>query len=266
MPNEQKRQEKNLPDIQALQDDRNVPLDKVGVKGLRLPITVLDKKNGTQKTIATVNMYVNLPHNFRGTHLSRFSEILNEYRDLDWIDRTGEILKKIRETLNADEAHIEIEFDYFIEKKAPVSAQTSLMSYVCRFMSSYQKKEDLILSVSVPVNTLCPCSKEISEFGAHNQRCTVTVDIRYKDFVWIEDIIELVESSASGGLYSILKRPDEKYVTEHAYSNPRFVEDVVREVAVKLDSVDDIVWYHVEAESMESIHNHNAYASVEKSK
>ncbi len=255
-----------LPDIQSLHDDRNIPLDKVGVKGLRLPINVLDKKNGTQRTVATVNMYVNLPHDFRGTHLSRFAEILNKYRNTDWIDKTGEILRKIRETLDAEEAHIEIEFEYFIEKAAPVSEQTSLMSYDCRFMSSYQKKEDFILSVSVPVNTLCPCSKEISEFGAHNQRCTVSVDIRYKNIVWIEDIIELVESSASGGLYSILKRPDEKYVTEHMYSNPRFVEDVVREVAVKLDVVDDVVWYRVEAESMESIHSHNAYASVEKTK
>ncbi|MFC1537785.1 GTP cyclohydrolase FolE2 [Candidatus Latescibacterota bacterium] len=257
---------KHLPDIQALHDDRNIPLDRVGVKGLRLPIIVLDKKMGTQKTIATVNMYVNLPHNFRGTHLSRFSEILNEYRDIDWIDRTGEILRKIRDNLDADEAHIEIEFEYFIEKEAPVSEQTSLMSYICRFTSSYQKKEDFILSVTVPVNTLCPCSKEISEFGAHNQRCNVTVQIRYKDFVWIEDIIELVESSASGGLFSILKRPDEKFVTEHAYSNPRFVEDVVREVALKLDRVDDVTWYSVEAESQESIHNHNAFASVEKAK
>ncbi|MFC1542005.1 GTP cyclohydrolase FolE2 [Candidatus Latescibacterota bacterium] len=258
--------QKHLPDIQALSDDRNIPLDRVGVKGLRLPIIVLDKNKGTQKTIASVNMYVNLPHNFRGTHLSRFSEILNEYRDIDWIDRTGEILRKIRDNLDADEAHIEIEFEYFIEKEAPVSEQTSLMSYICHFTSSYQKKEDFILSVTVPVNTLCPCSKEISEFGAHNQRCNVTVLVRYKDFVWIEDIIELVESSASGGLFSILKRPDEKFVTEHAYSNPRFVEDVVREVALKLDKVDEVRWYRVEAESQESIHNHNAFASVEKTK
>lgn len=258
--------DEDLPDIQSLPDDRNIPLDRVGVKGLRWPITVLDKKNGTQKTIATVSMYVNLPHNFRATHLSRFLEILNNYHDTDWIDQTGEILEKIRSSLNADEAHMEIEFEYFIEKEAPVSEQPSLMSYNCRFVSSFQKSEDFILGVTVPVNTLCPCSKEISEFGAHNQRCNVTVQVRYSSIIWIEDIIELVESSASGGLFSILKRSDEKYMTEHAYTNPRFVEDVVREIAIKLNRMDNVTWYCIEAESQESIHNHNAYACVEKSK
>ncbi|MBT4485700.1 MAG: GTP cyclohydrolase I FolE2, partial [Candidatus Latescibacteria bacterium] len=187
-------------------------------------------------------------------------------RDTEWIDRTGEILEKIRTSLEADEAHMEVEFPYFIEKKAPVSGQPSLMSYDCRFFASYQNGEDFILSVSVPVLTMCPCSKEISDYGAHNQRCTVTVQVRYNDFVWIEELIELAESSASGDLYSILKRPDEKYVTEHAYDNPMFVEDVVREVAHKLNEMDRITWYIVEADSQESIHNHNAYASVEKKK
>ncbi|MFC1693674.1 GTP cyclohydrolase FolE2 [Candidatus Latescibacterota bacterium] len=257
---------KNLPDIQSLPDDRNIPLDRAGVKGIRWPITILDRKNGKQTTVATINMYVNLPHNFRGTHLSRFVEILNEYRDCEWIDRTGEILRTIRESLNADEAHMEIEFPYFIEKTAPVSKQPSLMSYTCRFLASYQNGEDIVLGVSVPVITLCPCSKEMSDYGAHNQRCVVTVNVRYDDFVWIEELIDLIESSASGGLYSILKRPDEKYVTEHAYDNPMFVEDIVREVACKLDDMGRITWYVVEADSQESIHNHNAYARVEKKK
>lgn len=258
--------DKNLPDIQSLPDNRNVPLDRVGVKGLRWPITVLDKKSGTQNTIATVNMFVNLPHNFRGTHLSRFIEVLNSYRETDWIDKTGEILKNIRDSLNADEAHMEIEFEYFIEKEAPVSEQPSLMAYHCRFMASFQKREDFILGVTVPVNILCPCSKEISDFGAHNQRCNVTVQVRYNSIVWIEDLVELVESSASGGLYSILKRPDEKYVTEHAYIHPKFVEDIAREIALKLDRMKNVTWYCIEADSQESIHNHNAYARVEKSK
>ena len=257
---------KNLPDIQSQYDDRNIPLDRVGIKGLRWPITVLRKKGGTQDTVATVNMYVNLPHNFRGTHMSRFAEVLNEYRGSDWIDQTGKILKSIQNSLEADEAHMEIEFEYFIEKEAPVSKQSSYMSYVCRFMASFQEREDFILGVTVPVSTLCPCSKEISEFGAHNQRCSVTVQVRYTSIVWIEELIDIIESSASGGLYTILKRPDEKYVTEHSYSNPKFVEDVVREVAVKLDSMENITWYCVEADSQESIHNHNAYARVEKKK
>lgn len=256
----------NLPDIQSLSDNRKIPLDRVGVKGLRWPITVLDKKHGKQNTVAVVNMYVNLPHHFRGTHMSRFIEVLNDYRDIDWIDKTGEILEKIRRNLHADKAHMEIEFEYFIEKEAPVTKQPSLMSYKCHFLASLQEQEDFILGVTVPVNTLCPCSKEISEFGAHNQRCTVTVQVRYTSIVWIENLIEIVESSASGGLYSILKRPDEKYVTEQAYNNPKFVEDVVREIAMKLDNVEEVTWYSVEADSQESIHNHNAYALVEKTK
>lgn len=204
---------KDLPDIQSLPDNRNIPINMAGVKGLRWPITVLDRKNGTQSTIATVNMYVNLPHNFRGTHMSRFVEVLNDYRDTDWIDKTGEILEKICNSLNADEAHMEIEFDYFIEKEAPVTKLASLMSYKCSFLASFQKSDDFILGVTVPVITLCPCSKKISEFGAHNQRCYVTVKVCYKSIVWIEDMVELVESSASGSIYSILKRSDEKYVT-----------------------------------------------------
>lgn len=258
--------ESNLPDIQSLGDDRNIPLNRVGVKNLRWPITVLDKKKGTQNTIATVNMYVNLPHHFRGTHMSRFVEILNEYHDTDWIDKTGEILQTIRSNLNADDAFMEIAFEYFIEKDAPVSGQKSFMSYECSFIAGFQDKADLILSVNVPVILLCPCSKEISKYGAHNQRAFVHVETRTVDMVWIEDLIDIVESSASCDVYSILKRPDEKYVTEQAYDNPKFVEDVVREIAVKLNDNDNITWYRVQAESEESIHNHNAYACVEHTK
>ena len=256
----------DLPDIQSQPDYRNIPLDRVGVKGLRWPITVLDRKKVKQSTIATINMYVNLPHDYRGTHLSRLVELLNEYRDSEWIDRTGEILAKIRKSLKADEAYMEVEFDYFIKKKAPVTGLESLMSYTCSFRASFKEREDFLIAVSVPVITLCPCSKEISAYGAHNQRCTVTVQVRYREFVWLENLIDIVESSASGGLYSVLKRPDEKHVTEHAYNNPKFVEDVVREVALKLDRMDSITWYVIEADSQESIHNHNAYARVEKTK
>ncbi len=257
---------RHLPDIQSEPDHRNIPLDRVGIKGLRWPITVLDKKKVSQNTIATLNMYVNLPHNFRGTHMSRFVEILNDYRGTDWIDRTGEILKKIRDVLEADASHMEIDFEYFIEKEAPVTKQTSLMSYNCRFEASFEEGEDFILSVIVPVNILCPCSKEISLHGAHNQRCKVTVSVRYSRLVWIEDIVAMVEASASGGLYAILKRPDEKHVTEHAYDHPKFVEDIVREIAIKFDNDDNVTWYRIEADSEESIHNHNAFASVERTK
>lgn len=256
----------HLPDIQSEPDNRNIPLDRVGIKGLRWPITVLDKKKVSQNTIATLSMYVNLPHNFRGTHMSRFVEILNDYRGTDWIDRTSEILKKIRDVLEADASHMEIDFEYFMEKEAPVTKQTSLMSYNCRFEASYEESEDFILSVTVPVNILCPCSKEISHHGAHNQRCNVTVSVRYNRFVWIEDIVAMIEASASGGLYSILKRPDEKHVTEHAYDHPKFVEDIVREIAIKFDNDDNVTWYRIEADSEESIHNHNAFASVERTK
>ncbi|MFA6470413.1 MAG: GTP cyclohydrolase FolE2 [Candidatus Latescibacterota bacterium] len=259
-------QREKLPDIQSLPDNRNIPLDRVGVKGLHWPVTILDREHGRQTVVATVNLYVNLPHNFRGTHMSRFVEVLNEYHELEWNERIGEILGRIRESLDADEAHMEVEFDYFIEKKAPVTGSASLMAYTCRFTASHRNGEDFVLCVTVPVITLCPCSKEISSFGAHNQRCMVTVRIRYTEMVWIEELVDLIEASSSGGLYSILKRPDEKYVTERAYNTPMFVEDVVREVAGKLDAMDRVVWYAIEADSQESIHNHNAYACLERQK
>jgi GTP cyclohydrolase IB len=261
MPHKEK-----LPDIQSLPDNRNIPLDRVGVKGLRWPVTVLDLERGKQTTVATVSLYVNLPHNFRGTHMSRFVEVLNEYHELEWSNRISEILKRIREYLDADEAHLEVEFDYFIEKKAPVTGSPSLMGYTCQFKASSRNGEDFILSVTVPVITLCPCSKEISAYGAHNQRCMVKVQVRYTGMVWIEELVNLVESSSSGGMYSVLKRSDEKYVTERAYNTPMFVEDVVREVAGKLDAIDRVIWYEIEADSQESIHNHNAYACLERRK
>lgn len=257
---------KTLPDVQSLPDHRNIALDRVGVKNLRWPVTVLDRKRGTQSTVATVSLSVNLPHRFRGTHMSRFVEVLNEYREVAWIDRMGEILSRIRESLEAAEAHMEVEFEYFIDKAAPVSGLESPLSYACRFAASYRNGEDFVLTVGVPVMTLCPCSREISAAGAHNQRCMVTLQVRYNRHVWIEDLVALVESSSSGGLYTILKRPDEKYVTEYAYAHPMFVEDVVRETARKLDAFEPVTWYKIEAESEESIHNHNAYAVCERTK
>ncbi len=255
----------DLVDIQNLPDDRNIRIKKVGVKNIRYPITVRDKKNGIQHTVASVNMYVDLPQHFKGTHMSRFVEILNTYRGDIAIRNFSRILDDIKKTLDAKSAHLEIEFPYFIEKEAPVTHAKGLMEYICRFCGSSNEQEDFYVGIVVPVTTLCPCSKEISDYGAHNQRSIVTVNIRFKKFFWIEDIITLIEKSASCDVYSVLKRPDEKFVTEKAYDNPMFVEDIVREIASKLSMDDNITWFTVEAENFESIHNHSAYAFVEKS-
>lgn len=251
-------------DVQSDQDFRNVNIDKVGVKNLRYPILLSDKAHKQQHTVAQINMYVNLPHNFRGTHMSRFVEILNQFHREIAIQNIGTILKTMKQELNAESAHIEMNFPYFIEKKAPVTGEIGLMEYQCKLLGDITDKIRLVLCVSVPITTLCPCSKEMAEKSAHNQRGEIKVCIRFKGFFWIEDLIELVENCASSPVYSLLKREDEKYVTEHAYQNPVFVEDVVRNVALKLDAQGEIIWYRVETESYESIHNHDAYASIEK--
>ena len=252
-------------DIQNQKDDRNIDIKKVGVKGIKYPLTVLDRAHGSQQVNATINMYVNLPHHFKGTHMSRFVEILNEHRGEVSIKTLQTILEKVRAKLRAASAHMEIEFPYFIEKTAPVSGAKSLMEYHCRFSGKNGGgKTDIQVGVVVPVTTVCPCSKEISSAGAHNQRSLVSVNVRFKRFFWIEDLIRTVENSASGEVYSLLKRVDEKYVTEKGYANPMFVEDVVRSVASNLNNIDNITWFSVEAENYESIHNHSAYAYVEK--
>ena len=252
-------------DIQNQQDDRNIDIKKVGVKGIKYPLTVLDRAHGSQQVNATINMYFKLPHHFKGTHMSRFVEILNEHRGEVSIKTLQTILEKVREKLRAQSAHMEIEFPYFIEKTAPVSGAKSLMEYLCRFSGKNGGgKTDIQVGVVVPVTTVCPCSKEISSAGAHNQRSLVSVNVRFKKFFWIEDLIKTVENSASGEVYSLLKRVDEKYVTKKGYANPMFVEDVVRSVASNLNNIDNITWFSVEAENYESIHNHSAYAYVEK--
>ncbi|MHB8769848.1 MAG: GTP cyclohydrolase FolE2 [Syntrophales bacterium] len=252
-------------DIQNLKDDRNINIQKVGVKGLKYPIVVLDRSHGTQPVNATINMYVSLRHHFKGTHMSRFVEVLNEIREQVNIRTFHTILEKIRAKLHAESAHIEIVFPYFIEKTAPRSSAKSLMEYHCEFTGTCdQSGMDFIVGMIVPVTTVCPCSKEISHVGAHNQRGIVTVRVRFRKFFWIEDIIRLIEESASGEVYSLLKRVDEKYVTEKGYDNPLFVEDVVRNIADRLNRDANFPWYSVEAENFESIHNHNAYAYIEK--
>jgi len=251
-------------DIQNQQDKREITINKVGVKGLKYPIVLEDRKYGKQNTTAIVNMYVELPSNFRGTHMSRFVEILNHYHKETIVDNLENLLSEMKKKLDANIAYIELEFPYFIKKQAPVSKEESLMSYNCKFKARLGKKFKFEMSATVPVISLCPCSKEISNFGAHNQRTYVTAKIMYKDFVWLEELIEIIEKSGSSEVYSMLKRADEKYVTEKSYNNPKFVEDIVREVAEKLKNDKRITFYKVEAESIESIHNHNAYAMVER--
>ena len=253
-------------DVQNQPATRKIHIDRVGVKNLSYPITVLDRKNKIQHTIGSINMYVNLPHRFRGTHMSRFIEILNEHHHELHITTIREILKKMKEKLHAKEAHMEVTFPYFIEKSAPVSGAESLMEYRCAYSGTLTDQEDFVLTVEVPVTTLCPCSKEISDRGAHNQRSVVTIRTRSLKLVWIEEVVEYAETSASSPLWAILKRKDEKAVTEHAYDNPMFVEDIVREIARKLIADPRITWYSVESENFESIHNHNAYASIERKK
>jgi GTP cyclohydrolase IB len=254
-------------DIQSQQDHRRVEINKVGVKNIEYPITVLDKRNKVQHTVGKINMYVNLPHHFKGTHMSRFIEILNQYRGTINIKAIATILQKMKEKLNAKSAYLEVEFPYFIAKRAPVSGAKSLMGYTCQFLASLVNgHKSLLVGVTVPVTTLCPCSKEISKRGAHNQRSLVTVWVKFRKFFWLEDLIRMVETSASAPVFSLLKRSDEKFLTEKAYDHPMFVEDVVRRIALQLNAHANITWFQVESENQESIHNHNAYACVEKGK
>ena len=254
-----------LKDTQNETDHRKIAIDRVGVKNLRYPITVLDKAHQTQNTIATVSLTVDLPHHYKGTHMSRFIEALNEYGPVFHIDRIQKLAAGLLDRLEAQQAHVDFEFPFFLEKRAPVTGAVGLMDYTVRFSAGLQKGElDFVLTVVVPVTTLCPCSKAISSAGAHNQRGQVTYAVRFKRPIWIEDLIRLVESCASSELYSLLKRPDEKAVTERAYQNPVFVEDLVRNIAARSNGEENITWYRVEAENFESIHNHNAYALIEK--
>ena len=259
-----------MKDVQNQRDHRKIDIDKVGVKNIRYPITVLDRANGSQQTVASINMYVNLPRQYKGTHMSRFVELLAEFTDSKHLDlhSFSEIMEEMKRRLAAQSAHLEMTFPYFIRKEAPVSGSGGLMEYLCSFKGSINgaDERDRIVQVSVPVNTLCPCSREIADFGAHNQRGEVRVAVRYSQFFWIEDLIAAIESCGSAGVYSILKRDDEKFITERAYQNPRFVEDVVREVGLKLESDETFTWFAVEAENFESIHNHSAYAYIERDK
>ena len=255
----------HLHDKQSERDDRDLCIDKVGVRGLQFPIQIRDKAHTLQNTVATIGMFVDLPKEFKGTHMSRFIEVLNAHGNVVHVENITDILYAMQKKLNAATSHIEMEFPFFLEKRAPVSGMKSLMDYTARFDASACGEEiDFVLTVKAKVTTLCPCSKAISLHGAHNQRGDVTVQIRSTKAIWIEDLIAIIEGSASSELYALLKRQDEKAVTERAYENPVFVEDLVRNVALKLNAHPDVTWYKVEAENQESIHNHNAYACIEK--
>jgi len=254
-----------LHDKQSERDHRELRIDKVGVRGLRFPIQIRDKAHSVQNTIATIGMFVDLPMEFKGTHMSRFVEVLNAHGNVIHVENITDILQAMRQKLHAATAHLEMEFPFFMSKKSPVSRLESLMDYVARFDASACGTEmDFVLTVKANVTTLCPCSKAISKYGAHNQRGLVTVALRSKQIVWIEDVIAMVEASASSELFALLKRQDEKAVTERAYENPVFVEDLVRNVVLRLNAHPLVTWYKVEAENFESIHNHNAYACIEK--
>lgn len=253
-------------DIQNEEDTREVPLQKVGVRGVKYPVTVLDKNKKQQNTTAIVDLYVNLPHNFKGTHMSRFIQVFHKYHKDISMQHFLQMLEEIREKLDAQQSYGKISFPYFIEKNAPVSGAQGIMEYKCSYEAQVGgqngQERKFYVNIEVPVTTLCPCSKAISDYGAHNQRGTVRVKLLYKDFFWIEDVITKIEESASSPLFSVLKRQDEKFVTEHAYENPRFVEDVVREVYLRLKEL-GFSWFSVECENEESIHFHNAYAYTE---
>jgi GTP cyclohydrolase I len=254
-----------LHDKQSERDHRELRIDKVGVRGLRFPIQIRDKAHSLQNTVATIGMFVDLPKEFKGTHMSRFIEVLNAHGRVVHVENIEEILFAMQKKLHAATSHLEMEFPFFLDKRAPVSGMSSLMDYTARFDATACGKEiDFVLTVKAGVTTLCPCSKAISDYGAHNQRGEVTVQVRSTKAIWIEDLISIIESSASSELYALLKRRDEKAVTERAYENPVFVEDLVRNIAVKLNAHPEVSWFKAEAENYESIHNHNAYACIEK--
>ena len=256
-----------IADVQNKPDVRHIAIDKVGIKDIRHPVVVKDRSQGVQHTIANFNMYVELPHNFKGTHMSRFVEILNSHDMEISVESFKDMLAEMNKRLEAERGHIEMNFPYFINKAAPVSGVRSLMDYQVSFMGEINGGHDkMTIKVVVPVTSLCPCSKEISKYGAHNQRSHVTIAVRANTFIWVEDLIDLVEKQASCELYGLLKRPDEKFVTERAYENPKFVEDMVRDVAAQLNADERIDAYVVESENFESIHNHSAYAMIRKDK
>ena len=255
-----------LRDTQSEPDHRRIAIDRVGVKNLRFPVRIGLGSGRPQGTIATVQLTVDLPHHFKGTHMSRFLEVLQGHGPVLHHRDLRKILRALIDRLDSESAHLELECPFFLRKKAPVTGAPGLLDYTARFSATADRKSfDLVTTVVVGVTTLCPCSKAISAGGAHNQRGQVTFSLRArKSPLPLAEMVAMVERSASSELYSVLKRPDEKAVTERAYANPVFVEDLVRNIAAQVNGDRRIAWWQVEAENFESIHNHNAYALVEK--
>ena len=253
-------------DVQGGIATEKIKIDNVGIKNLKYPLLVLDKRKDYQRTVADINVYVDLPASSRGTHMSRFIEIINSYvNETLTVDVLDKLIIDLKQKLNCDSVFLEISFPYFVEKTSPVSKKKALLDYSCKIIRSTNNGcADHFTEVNVPITSLCPCSKEISKHGAHNQRGYVKLKVKLNDFVWIEDLIDLIEGEASCEVYPLLKREDEKHVTEKAYSNPKFVEDIVRGIAFKLQNHSRIDWFKVECENHESIHNHNAFACIEK--
>ncbi len=258
-----------MADVQASSDSRNVAIDKVGVKDITYPITLhCPATGGVQSTVAQINMYVGLPHYQKGTHMSRFLEVLNRHHESIRSDQIMDVCHDMKQRLEADEAHLELQFYYFIDKEAPVTGSPGKLSIEVSFEATSNDHDDFIMGLRVPATSLCPCSKQIAAYGAHNQRCEITVKVRFAqgEFMWIEELFAVAEGTASAPVFSVLKRPDEKWVTETAYDHPKFVEDIVRDLALALDAEDRVAWYQINSENYESIHNHNAYAFLERDK
>lgn len=260
-------EESIIADVQSFSDTRRIAINRVGIKSIRHPVRILDRSGLQQHTVANFCMYVTLPHHFKGTHMSRFVECLNQHEREITVQSFKEILVEMTQRLEAEAGYLEMTFPYFVNKKAPITHVESLLDYQVAFIGEMNESiRTTTVKVIVPVTTVCPCSKKISRFGAHNQRSHATVAATLQGFVWIEDLIDIVEQEASCELFGLLKRPDEKYVTERAYENPKFVEDMVRDIAARLNANEKIAAYRVESENFESIHNHSAYAMVEWSR
>lgn len=260
-----------LEDVQGRPDERGIDINQAGIRDLRYPITVLDRAQGEQQTVASLSMSVGLPYRFKGTHMSRFVEAIEAHHGEITMRTLPAILRELKRRLDAESARVEAKFPYFLERHAPVSGGKALMDYDCFFLGESNGPHDgFILGVRVPVTSLCPCSKAISDYGAHNQRGYVAIEVRPRrtadeelELVWIEELVEVGERSGSAPVYPLLKRPDERHVTMQAYDNPVFVEDIVRNVAEELRGDARISWFRVHAINEESIHNHNAFAEIE---
>lgn len=263
-----------MEDVHKEWDERNLPIDQVGVNHILFPIVVMNREGQEQHTVAELSMSVNLPHDLRGTHMSRFIEVLNEYQGDVAIDKLPLILGRIKERLESDSARIEINFPYFVERAAPVSGASAIINYECAYLGDVSsERNEFMQRVRVPICALCPCSKKISDYGAHNQRGYLTIEVwnTLSDDgmpipIWVEELIEIAEGSGSAPVYPLLKRPDERHVTMQAYDNPVFVEDIVRTATEQLKDDHRIARFKVHAENHESIHGHNVYAVLEWSR